>query len=89
MIIAQMVAKRRVAEDVQPSFAAAWGLVLLDAVLIFGTLALMFEPIMAYIYAMQPSDQASGLSMFALYVVAPVFLLFNAVRWARRSRQRY
>lgn len=89
MVLSHFFGKRRLAANVRPSFWDAWLLVVADVAIILTLLFLITWPLMVLIYASQPSDQATGLFLFVLYILVPIGILTNGCIWAYRSRKRY
>lgn len=84
MIISRTIARRRVAAGIRPSWIAAWGLVLCDAVLFFGIAGLTAPYIVCGLAA------SKGIwvyvALFAIYFIPMQIILILSSLWATKSR---
>ncbi len=86
MIVSRQIAKRRIASGERPGALAAWGLVLLDWVIVLAVLALLWQPVMRAIYAAQPGNGLTFLILFVIFFVPMQVVLIISSIWAVKSR---
>ena len=83
MIVSRLVARRRIAADQRPGWVAAWGLVVLDALLLAAVFFVIVPPLLTL------ANDLLWLKVLLLFAV--VFLPLQAVLivsalWAAKSR---
>jgi hypothetical protein len=86
MVLSWIVGRRRVATGERPGWLAAWGLVGLDFAAIALVLALIWLPVMTFIYATQPGDGMTILILFVVYFFPLQLVLITSSIWASKSR---
>ena len=86
MILSRVFAKRRIASGVRPGWGAAWGLVLMDGLLLAALIALLFQPLMTLIYVIQPPTWVTVLILFVVIFIPIQVVLIVSSLWAARSR---
>ncbi|SMY08127.1 hypothetical protein [Flavimaricola marinus] len=86
MVTSWLIGRGRVASGVRPSWLAAWGLVAFDFAALLAVFALIFPPLMSYVYAAQPGALATVAIMFMVFFVPMQLVLITASIWASKSR---
>jgi len=84
MIVSWRIAKGRIAKGVRPSFLRAWGLVLLDALLLVAIFALLWSPFRS-MTADWP-NWATAAALFAIGFIPIQGVLITSALWAAKSR---
>lgn len=84
MILSRHVARRRIAAGVRPGWVAAWGLVVIDALVLFGTLGTVLWVVRASAVAWPTWIAITGLVLI-VFIPVQVVLIMSAF-WATRSR---
>ena len=84
MILSRHIARRRIAAGAKPGWIAAWGLVAVDALTLFGIMALMFWMARDMVSAW-PTWAAIMVLVLLFFIPVQVVLITSAF-WATRSR---
>ncbi|MGJ8622715.1 MAG: hypothetical protein ACSHW1_08045 [Yoonia sp.] len=86
MVLSRILARRRIAAGVRPSFRAAWAPVVLDVVMVSVVLAALWGPLTTVIYVMELSLPLTFVVlMVAIYGPFQVVTIIATI-WAVKSR---
>lgn len=86
MIVSRIIARRRIADGTVPSFLGAWGLVVLDAVLVGCAVVLGWSWVSAWMQAQDPSIWlVIGIIVVFFFIPGQILLILSAL-WAAKSR---
>ncbi|MEM9786667.1 MAG: hypothetical protein AAFY14_02140 [Pseudomonadota bacterium] len=86
MILSRILARKRIAAGIRPSFKAAWAPVAFDVVVIGLTLALMFLPAVSLTIVMELTlFWRILLLMVVIYAPLQIVIIVSTI-WAVRSR---
>ena len=86
MILSRTLAKQRMAADVRPSFVGAWGLVLIDLLLVGLLVWLTFPLFYQWATVNKPNPATTIGLIFILFFVPTQFFLILSALWAAKSR---
>ena len=86
MIVSRLLARKRIAAGVRPSFKAAWLPVAVDVIVIAILLAMLWQPALTFIYVMEFSLPATIIVlMVVIYAPLQIVIIVSTI-WAVRSR---
>jgi hypothetical protein len=86
MILSRFLARRRIEAGTRPSFLAAWGLVVVDFVLVMAVVIPVALRILAWAEAGDLATIPAILALLFLFFVPMQVLLILSGLWASRSR---
>ena len=86
MIISRLLARKRIAAGIRPSFKAAWLPVAADIVIIAILLAMLWQPALMFIYVMEFSLPLTILVLMVLIYAPLQIVIIVSTTWAVRSR---
>lgn len=86
MIISRLLARKRIAAGIRPSFKAAWLPVAADVIIIAVLLAMLWQPALTFIYVMEFSLPFTILVLMVLIYAPLQIVIIVSTIWAVRSR---
>ncbi|WP_108815622.1 hypothetical protein [Loktanella sp. Alg231-35] len=86
MIISRILARKRIAAGIRPSFKEAWLPVAGDVLIIGVLLAALWQPALTFIYVMQFSLFVTILILMVLIYAPLQIVIIVSTIWAVRSR---
>ena len=86
MIISRLLARKRIAAKVPPSFKAAWLPVAADIIIIALVLAMIWQPALTFIYVMELSLPVTIIVLMVLIYAPLQIVIIVSTIWAVRSR---
>jgi hypothetical protein len=86
MIISRTIARRRIAAGVRPGWFGAWGLVLVDAVILMPVLAVVGSTVSRYFFGINPMHWAVIGSLIVTVFIPMQVVLITSALWAAKSR---
>ena len=86
MIVSRLLARKRIAAGIRPSFKAAWLPVAVDVVIIAILLAMLWQPALTFVYVMELSLPLTIIVlMVVIYAPLQIVIIVSTI-WAVRSR---
>ena len=86
MILSRILARKRIAAGVRPSFKAAWAPVAFDAAMIVIVLTLLWQPALTAIYVLELSLPMTIVALMLLIYGPFQVVTIIATIWAIKSR---
>ena len=86
MIISRLLARKRIAAGIRPSFKATWLPVAADVIIIAILLAMLWQPALTFIYVMEFSLPLTILVLMVLIYAPLQIVIIVSTIWAVRSR---
>ena len=86
MILSRTFARRRIAAGVRPGWFAAWGLVMLDALILFPVLLGLAFVVSRHFYMIRPTHWAVAWSSVVTFFIPLQIGLILSSLWAAKSR---
>jgi hypothetical protein len=93
VILSRILARKRIAAGVRPSFKAAWAPVAFDIVVIAVVLALLWQPALTFIYVMEFSLFVTIIFlMVVIYAPLQIVIIVSTIaavrsRWEEKETQ--
>ncbi len=86
MIVSRTIARRRIAAGERPGWLAAWGLVMVDAIILFPVIGLIGFAVLRFFFGINPTYWAIYASPIVTVFIPMQVVLITSAIWAAKSR---